>query len=137
MPPFRAPGDDDPVQQRRNEERKPLILPPDDFSITREGGAVRPVATEIGSIIAAGRRLSSATKYLCFWVAEMDAATFAGVQAALKRATLVGEVSRTFVDQQQLPFGLLTDAKFATGFFLCVGSDNFGNFSADILFSAA
>lgn len=106
--------------------RRPLIAPPYDLLVQREGSAVRLAAIDRGRVISSGE-LSGATKYLFFWVAQMDASTQEGRLAGKARAVLVGSIPRTYVDRQALYGPLLTDAKLGSGFFLCSGADDEGN----------
>lgn len=118
------------------EQAPPLILPPKDMKVKRDGGMVRLVAVERGKFIATSGILSGATHYIFYWVAEADVTTPAGRAAAVTRATVVGVIARTYIDDQELPSGLLADARFASGYFLCAGSND-DQISDDVIVSAA
>jgi hypothetical protein len=117
-------------------DQTPLILPPKDLKVKRDGGMVRLVAIERGKFIATSGVLSGAVQYIFYWVAEADVTTKTGRNAALARAEVIGIVSRTYVDDQELPSGLLADARFASGFFMCAGS-NGSDLSDDVIVSAS
>lgn len=114
----------------------PLILPPKDLKVKRDGGMVRLVAIERGKFIATSGVLSGAVQYVFYWVAEADVTTQAGRNAARARAEVIGIVARTYVDDQELPSGILADARFASGFFMCAGSSDF-DLSDDVIVSAS
>lgn len=118
------------------EQGSPLIYPPKDLKVKRDGGMVRLVAIERGKFIATSGLLSGAVQYIFYWVAEADVTTQAGRKAALARAEVIGIVARTYVDDQELPSGSLADARFASGFFMCAGS-NGDDLSDEVIFSAS
>lgn len=118
------------------EQAPPLILPPKDMKVKRDGGMVRLIAIERGKFIATSGILSGATQYVFYWVAEADVSTPAGRAAAVTRASVVGDIARTYIDDQELPSGLLADARYASGYFLCAGS-NGDQISDDVIFSAS
>lgn len=114
----------------------PLILPPKDMKVKSDGGMVRLVAIERGGFISTSGILSGAVQYIFKWTAEADATTQAGRVAAFTRGEVVGIVARTYVDGQELPSGSLADSRFASGFFMCAGS-NGDDLSDDVIFSAS
>lgn len=116
-------------------DRGPLIYPPHDLLVQREGNGIRLAAIDRGRYISSGS-ISSATKYAFRWVREMDFSTRAKADAARKLSVLVDQVSRTYVEREAIYGTLLTDAKYSTGYFICVGMDDQGHESAEYVVSA-
>lgn len=121
----------------RDRPRQLLPLPPYDLIVRVSGNAVQLLAVDRAQFITADGNLSGSTKYIFYWVAMMDSSTHDGRLEALNRALVVGSVPRTYVSGQRLPCPLLTDARFTSGYFLCVGMDDEGNVSQGILASSA
>lgn len=129
------PGGGDAPSERIDERRIPLVLPPHDFALQREGNALRPFVVERGKVISSGA-LSSATKYLIYWVETMDLTSRAGTDAGFARAVVVcSPIARTYIERAAIYGDLLTDSKFSSGYFMCVGADDEGERSDYIIAS--
>lgn len=122
----------DPEEDKRFTGRGPLLYPPHDLLIQREGNAIRLAAIDRGRYISSGR-ISSATKYAFYWASEADTSTRDKLDAAFRLAVLVDQVPRTYVEREAIYGTLLTDAKYGSGFFFCVGMDDAGNKSAYVV----
>lgn len=104
------------------------VQPPKEFRVERAGSGLRLVAIDRGKFISDRGGESGADRYLFFWAESVDATTPAGEAAGFARATKIGDVLRAFIEDKELTFEL-TDGKFQTGYFYCVGSNPIGDIS--------
>ena len=105
-----------------NTGRFPVPLPPKRFTVKAEGTAVRCVTIDYGEI-GNGSLLSGNVRYDVYWAETVDTSTAAGIEAGFARATCLAPSLPAPRVEDQATSMLLTDPKFLSGYYFCVGVD--------------
>jgi hypothetical protein len=109
-------------EQFDNYGRRPQPLQPKRFSVHAEGTAVRVVVIDYGKP-GQGSQHSGSVRYDIYWAETVDTSTKATIAAGFARATCLAPSLPAPRVEDQATSMLLTDPKYLSGYYFCVGVD--------------
>ena len=110
-----------------------IVRPPKSVRVERKGSRVTLWCKDRGKFFSAVGT-SGADHYDAYWAEDVDISTQQGILNGAARATKVGDVTRVFIEEREVPIEI-TNPKFQNGYFYVFGSSPLGDRSIDFCFS--
>ena len=106
-------------------------LLPDDFKAVKEGNGTRLIVTDADRLL----QKSGSSRYIFRHANDVDSSTTAGLDAAKKRAEVIGDVIAPGGYQEPVTY-FVTDPRYTSGYFFLTALDHVGNETEAYLFTS-
>ena len=106
-------------------------LPPKGFRIEKAQNGIRVFAADRGKLVPSDGRISGSVAYRVRWAEQCDISSLDSIKAALVRSTVVSPTIETSGKDNVEAVAFISDPKYSSGFFFCLGVDAAGTESTE------